>query len=107
MNRHMVTICVRLWVLFSLAIGGLATVFGQAALACVICLPYPKATHADALMASEVVVLAREDPDRLAIKTGLGIKKAKLVQMGAVTFLERDAPAIEHARRRAAEQATE
>lgn len=32
--------------------------------ACVICFPYPKLTHADTLLASKVVVLAREDPAR-------------------------------------------
>ncbi|MCA9632965.1 MAG: transcription termination/antitermination protein NusA [Myxococcales bacterium] len=45
--------------------------------------------------------LAREDPDRLAIKSGLGIKKARLVQMGAVQFLENDLHEIEAARRAA------
>lgn len=42
--------------------------------------------------------LAREDPDRLAIKTGLGIKKARQVQQGAVWFLEHEAKEIESAR---------
>lgn len=42
--------------------------------------------------------LAREDPDRLAIKSGLGIKKARLVQQGAVHFLEEDLAEIEAAR---------
>jgi hypothetical protein len=32
--------------------------------ACVICFPYPKVTHADTLIASKVVALAREDPAR-------------------------------------------
>ncbi len=53
--------------------------------------------------------LAREDPDRLAIKSGLGIKKARMVQMGAVQFLENDLLEIEAARRAArasAEQGT-
>lgn len=53
--------------------------------------------------------LAREDPDRLAIKSGLGIKKARLVQLGAVQFLENDLLEIEAARRAArasAEQGT-
>ncbi len=45
--------------------------------------------------------LAREDPDRLAIKTGLGIKKARQVQQGAVFFLEREVAEIEAARARA------
>ncbi|HLU66760.1 MAG TPA: helix-hairpin-helix domain-containing protein, partial [Kofleriaceae bacterium] len=42
--------------------------------------------------------LAREDPDRLAIRTGLGIKKARQVQQGAVYFLEHEAHQIESAR---------
>ncbi|HEY6556869.1 MAG TPA: transcription termination factor NusA [Polyangiaceae bacterium] len=42
--------------------------------------------------------LAREDADRLAIKTGLGIKKARQVQQGANYFLENEASAIEAAR---------
>ena len=39
-----------------------------------------------------------EDADRLAIKTGLGIKKARQVQQGAIYFLENEARAIEAAR---------
>ena len=42
--------------------------------------------------------LAREDADRLAIRTGLGIKKARQVQQGAVHFLDSEAPEIEAAR---------
>ena len=42
--------------------------------------------------------LAREDPDRLAIRTGLGIKKARQVQQGAVYFLEHESKEIEAAR---------
>ncbi|HMJ15821.1 MAG TPA: transcription termination factor NusA [Polyangiaceae bacterium] len=42
--------------------------------------------------------LAREDPDRLAIKTGLGIKKARQVQQGANYFLDNEARDIEEAR---------
>jgi N utilization substance protein A len=42
--------------------------------------------------------LAREDADRLAIKTGLGIKKARQVQQGAIYFLENESRAIEAAR---------
>ncbi|HEY3235800.1 MAG TPA: transcription termination factor NusA [Polyangiaceae bacterium] len=38
--------------------------------------------------------LAREDPDRLAIRTGLGIKKARQVQQGAAYFLEHEAKDI-------------
>jgi len=44
--------------------------------------------------------LEREDPDRLAIKTGLGIKKARLVQQGAIYFLEHESREIEAARAR-------
>jgi N utilization substance protein A len=42
--------------------------------------------------------LAREDADRLAIKTGLGIKKARQVQQGAIYFQENESHAIEAAR---------
>ncbi len=49
--------------------------------------------------------LAREDPDRLAIKSGLGIKKARLVQQGALHFLEHDLLEIDGARRAAAQAA--
>jgi len=42
--------------------------------------------------------LEREDPDRLAIKTGLGIKKARLVQQGAIHFLQHESLEIEAAR---------
>lgn len=42
--------------------------------------------------------LAREDPDRLAIRTGLGIKKARQVQQGAQFFLSTEAKEIEQAR---------
>jgi N utilization substance protein A len=49
--------------------------------------------------------LAREDPDRLAIKTGLGIKKARQIQQGALHFLEHEAKEIELARAKLAAQA--
>jgi N utilization substance protein A len=42
--------------------------------------------------------LAREDPDRLAIKTGLGIKKARQVQQGARYFMDTEIRLIEQAR---------
>jgi N utilization substance protein A len=42
--------------------------------------------------------LAREDADRLAIRTGLGIKKARQVQQGAVYFLQHESREIEMAR---------
>ncbi len=43
--------------------------------------------------------LAREDADRLAIRTGLGIKKARQIQVGASHFLSTEAREIEEARR--------
>lgn len=46
--------------------------------------------------------LAREDADRLAIRTGLGIKKARQIQVGASHFLSTEAREIEDARRAAA-----
>jgi N utilization substance protein A len=45
--------------------------------------------------------LAREDADRLAIRTGLGIKKARQIQVGASYFLSTEAREIEDARRHA------
>jgi transcription termination/antitermination protein NusA len=42
--------------------------------------------------------LAREDADRLAIRTGLGIKKARQIQQGAEYFLKSEAREIEVAR---------
>jgi N utilization substance protein A len=41
--------------------------------------------------------LAREDPDRLALRTGLGIKKAQQLQRGAEIFLDQEAGVIEEA----------
>ena len=49
--------------------------------------------------------LAREDADRLAIRTGLGIKKARQIQVGASHFLSTEAREIEDARRAAAASA--
>ncbi len=46
--------------------------------------------------------LAREDADRLAIRTGLGIKKARQIQVGASHFLSTEAREIEDARRQMA-----
>ncbi|HEY4159956.1 MAG TPA: transcription termination factor NusA [Polyangiaceae bacterium] len=46
--------------------------------------------------------LAREDADRLAIRTGLGIKKARQIQVGAGHFLSTEAGEIEEARRQVA-----
>jgi N utilization substance protein A len=42
--------------------------------------------------------LAREDADRLAIRTGLGIKKARQIQQGAEYFLRSEAHEIEQTR---------
>jgi transcription termination/antitermination protein NusA len=51
--------------------------------------------------------ILREDEDKLAIKTGLGIKKARAIKQGAEQFLSGDAKAIEAARREAAAKARE
>ncbi len=52
-----------------------------------------------------VAELGREDADRLAIRTGLGIKKARQVQQGANYFLTNEAQGLEAARaQRAAER---
>jgi len=45
--------------------------------------------------------LAREDADRLAIRTGLGIKKARQIQVGASHFLSTESREIDEARRHA------
>jgi len=45
-----------------------------------------------------VTDLAREDADRLAIRTGLGIKKARQIQQGAEYFLRSEAHVIEATR---------
>ncbi len=49
--------------------------------------------------------LAREDPDKLALRTGLGIRKARQVRDGAVLFLQTDAKEIDAARSRHAAEA--
>jgi len=46
----------------------------------------------------QVTDLAREDADRLAIRTGLGIKKARQIQQGADYFLKSEAREIEETR---------
>ena len=51
--------------------------------------------------------ILREDEDKLAIKTGLGIKKARAIKQGAEQFLAGDAKTIEAARREAAAKARE
>jgi N utilization substance protein A len=48
--------------------------------------------------------VAKEDPDRLAIRSGLGIKKVRLIQQGAVHFLQSEAQEIEVARARYAQE---
>jgi N utilization substance protein A len=48
--------------------------------------------------------VSREDPDRLAIRTGLGIKKIREIQLGAQHFLKSEAREIEEARARYAAQ---
>ena len=48
--------------------------------------------------------LAEEDPERLAIRAGLGTKKASLVQAGAKRFLDSELPAIAAARASLAER---
>jgi N utilization substance protein A len=48
--------------------------------------------------------LAKEDADRLAIRTGLGIKKARHLQQGALYFLEHESREIEAARAKLREQ---
>ena len=40
----------------------------------------------------------REDEDRLAIRTGLGIKKARLIKQGAKTFVDTEQKVLEQAR---------
>ncbi|MEO8878283.1 MAG: transcription termination factor NusA [Polyangiaceae bacterium] len=44
----------------------------------------------------------REDEDKLAIKTGLGIKKARAIKLGAEHFLTQEARVIDSARKEAA-----
>jgi len=51
--------------------------------------------------------LNREDEDKLAIKTGLGIKKARAIKQGAEHFLSSESKVIETARREAARVAKE
>ena len=42
--------------------------------------------------------LLREDEDRLAIRTGLGIKKARAIKQGAREFMESEQKVLEAAR---------
>jgi N utilization substance protein A len=51
--------------------------------------------------------ILREDEDKLAIKTGLGIKKARAIKQGAQSFLSGDSKVIEAARREAIAKARE
>jgi N utilization substance protein A len=52
--------------------------------------------------------LIREDPDKLALRTGLGIKKARAIQEAAVRFSQSEGPQLAQSRASqvAAEQAT-
>ena len=55
----------RQWVAWLAGILAVAAVlWTSAATACVICVPYPTTTHADLLIESESVIVAREDPER-------------------------------------------
>jgi N utilization substance protein A len=47
----------------------------------------------------------REEEDKLAIKTGLGIKKARVIKQGAEQFLQNEWKVIDSARREAAQKA--
>ena len=49
--------------------------------------------------------IMREDEDKLAIKTGLGIKKARALKQGAETFLQNEWKPLEAARKSAAASA--
>ena len=51
--------------------------------------------------------ILREDEDKLAIKTGLGIKKARAIKQGAEHFLSSESKVIEAARREAVAKARE
>ncbi|MGC4069895.1 MAG: transcription termination factor NusA [Polyangiaceae bacterium] len=51
--------------------------------------------------------LAKEDPDRLALRSGLGVKKAKAVRDGAKQFLEQELGEILSARASAKHRAAE
>jgi hypothetical protein len=51
--------------------------------------------------------IAREDPDRLSLKSGLGHKKARQVWQGAVDFQRTVAREVEEARARIEQQRAE
>src|SRR5258708_39452638 len=51
--------------------------------------------------------ILREEEDKLAIKTGLGIKKARAIKHGAEHFLSNESKVIEAARREAIARARE
>ena len=51
--------------------------------------------------------ILREDEDKLAIKTGLGIKKARGIKQGAQEFMHGESKTIEAARREARAKAAE
>jgi N utilization substance protein A len=51
--------------------------------------------------------ILREEEEKLAIKTGLGIKKARAIKQGASEFMSSESKAIEAARREAVAKARE
>jgi N utilization substance protein A len=51
--------------------------------------------------------ILREDEEKLAIKTGLGIKKARAIKQGAEQFMSSESKAIDAARREAIAKARE
>jgi N utilization substance protein A len=51
--------------------------------------------------------ILREEEDKLAIKTGLGIKKARSIKQGLEHFLSSESKALEAARREAIAKARE
>ena len=57
------------------------------ALACVVCIPYPKETHADAIIANDVVVLARENPDKPFTLAIVEVLKGSTVDFATQIFL--------------------
>jgi len=56
-------------------------------LACVVCIPYPKSTLADKLVAGHVIALAREDPDKPFSLAILKILRGTTDNLSASVFL--------------------
>jgi siroheme synthase (precorrin-2 oxidase/ferrochelatase) len=52
-------------------------------------------------------VLAEEDIDRLAIRTGIGSKKAQELREAVLEYIEKDAPQVAEGQRRARERQSE